>query len=307
MVTPQQRGLVTKLAKILGSVGKVQKKGFNSHFQYKFVREADLVEAVRDKLAENSIFITASVKRTEVVEMSKVIGKTGEVVQYKVGFLYVEYTFRDGETGEVFTVEGIGEIDQDGGKGIYKAITGAMKYMLMKNFLIDTGDDPEMDGVGKAAPAPQRAQGAPRKEAGDQGAGKGYPATTAQKNCITKHWHELAPHEQQKMQDWMTSKGIKSDAMTKRQASDVIDEMMVVKKGRGAGAVPRGAPSPVSVPAPSASQIEQWANDMTAQTSVFELNQIWISAKAKPMQAQQLKYLQEVRADCLKKLNSMAI
>ena len=32
-----------------------------------------------------------------------------------------------------------------GDKGVYKAITGAVKYIFMKNFLIPTGDDPEKD------------------------------------------------------------------------------------------------------------------------------------------------------------------
>ena len=48
------------------------------------------------------------------------------------------YAFHDGESDETLTLEGIGEIDQDGGKGIYKAQTGAMKYALMRNFLVAT-------------------------------------------------------------------------------------------------------------------------------------------------------------------------
>jgi hypothetical protein len=48
---------------------------------------------------------------------------------------------------------------------VYKAITGAMKYFISKNFLISTGDDPEKDSeaekgsfAGDAAGAPSRAQ-----------------------------------------------------------------------------------------------------------------------------------------------------
>ena len=47
----------------------------------------------------------------------------------------------------------MGEIDQDGGKGLCKVMTGALKYALMKTFLIPTGDDPERDETAKKPPA----------------------------------------------------------------------------------------------------------------------------------------------------------
>jgi hypothetical protein len=39
----------------------------------------------------------------------------------------------------------IGEGQDAGDKGPYKAMTGAQKYALMKTFMIPTGDDPEAD------------------------------------------------------------------------------------------------------------------------------------------------------------------
>lgn len=299
--------LISKLATILGNVDKIQKKGHNTHFNYKFVREADLVEAVRDKLAKDKIFITSSVKKTEVVEMSKVT-KNGEIVQYKAGFLYVEYTFRDGETGESFTVEGIGEIEQDGGKGIYKAITGAMKYMLMKNFLIDTGDDPEMDSTKQ----PKSASEIPNATYTDartiKPAAKSFPATTAQKNCITRHWSELTKAEQSEIQEWMNSKGLKSETLTKRQASDVIDLMQSTKQKRQASArpvLPKGAPSPAQDPTPSAEMIESWAEEMRSVGSIYELTNTWHRIKSQPMQPHQMKHLQEVRSECIQVINKL--
>jgi hypothetical protein len=54
--------------------------------------------------------------------------------------------FIDGETGEKesfgpFFAEGADKSD----KGSYKAMTGAVKYALLKTFLIPTGDDPEVE------------------------------------------------------------------------------------------------------------------------------------------------------------------
>ena len=53
----------------------------------------------------------------------------------------------------------MGAGDDGADKGLYKAYTGAVKYFLMKTFLIPTGDDPEADtkaderAASRAAPA----------------------------------------------------------------------------------------------------------------------------------------------------------
>ena len=140
-MSTNEKTLVKKLAEVMNEVGRIPKAGFNDHFKYKFVREADLVEKLSELLAARNIFITSSTKGIETIELSKVT-KMGTVAM-KMGILRVDYTFHDGDSGETLTQESVGEIDQDGGKGLYKALTGAMKYFLMKNFLIATGDDPE--------------------------------------------------------------------------------------------------------------------------------------------------------------------
>ena len=53
--------------------------------------------------------------------------------------------FIDGDTGESYIAEGVGQGADSGDKGVYKAITGMMKYILLKTFLVPTGDDPERD------------------------------------------------------------------------------------------------------------------------------------------------------------------
>lgn len=232
--------LTEKLAEILGQVGRVKKNGRNEFHKYDYVLEADLVEAVRDKLAAAKIFIYTIGMRTEVLDVSKVL-KTGEVAISKVPLLFIEYAFVDGESGEEKRVWGVGEIDQDGGKGIYKAQTGAEKYMLMKNFLIATGDDPERDDrkapqdakkapqAGGSQAKAQNAVGAVHKGNGD------FPSTNAQQNAIMRHWGEMYGAEQVQLQDFLQKKGIppQKEQMTKRQASAVLDEITRIKNGRG--------------------------------------------------------------------------
>ena len=240
--------LVTKLAEILGESSRVPKRGVNQFHKYKYVLEADLVEEVREKLSKHGIFISASTKRTEVIELSKPNNKTGELVVQKVGMLFVEYTFRDGTTCETFTVEGVGEIDQDGGKGIYKAQTGAMKYMLMKNFLIDTGDDPEDDNR-KPAKTPAAASDYPKtpvRQMAAKGASAAAPLpapstsdermiTEPQKEMIFAMWKkfadiaEMTPEQAEDDRNFKIKTRYDVDSMndmTLVMAKDFIDRIM---------------------------------------------------------------------------------
>ena len=59
----------------------------------------------------------------------------------------MEFKFIDGDSGEELTLNMSGEGQDVGDKAIYKAISGAQKYALMKAFMIPTGDDPEYDGA----------------------------------------------------------------------------------------------------------------------------------------------------------------
>lgn len=123
--------LFTKLAEVLAEVGRVPKNGFNDFHKYHYVMEADLLDAVRDKLSQRGVFVFASVDE---------VTKDGTLTTAKMTF-----TFADGETGETFAVHAYGTGDDKADKGVYKAITGATKYFVMKNFLVPTGDDPEGD------------------------------------------------------------------------------------------------------------------------------------------------------------------
>lgn len=231
----QDRNLVTKLAAILGGVERIEKKGKNTFHNYQYVMEADLVESVRGELAKAHIIITTGPMRVERVEVQKTNGNTGIVTTNVVPLLFIEYTFRDGESGETIVVHGVGEIDQDGGKGIYKAQTGAMKYMLMKNFLIATGDDPEQDDRKKpataAAPKPANPGGRTYNAGGD----KKFPATAPQVACINRHWDELTGPEKSEFRTVRENAGIPENGVTKAQASFLIDELMRIKGKRGPG------------------------------------------------------------------------
>ena len=125
--------LVSKLVTVMSSISRIAKTGHNSHQHYDYVTEADVLEAVRTELAKQKIFVFTSVE-----SISR---------QEQITTVQLLHTFVDSESGEIFQVKSAGEGWDKGDKGGYKAVTGAMKYFLVKNFLLPSGDDPEKDEV----------------------------------------------------------------------------------------------------------------------------------------------------------------
>lgn len=128
--------LASKLVQILDTMGSVNKSGHNKHQNYHYATENDILETIRPELVKHKIFIFFSVE-----EVTK---------EDHITTVRVKYTFVDGSTGEEFVTYSAGQGADKQDKGIYKAITGAHKYMFMKNFLMETNDDPENDGQAAA-------------------------------------------------------------------------------------------------------------------------------------------------------------
>lgn len=137
------KGLVVKLCEVMAAVERVPKRGRNSFHGYDYVTEADLADALRKELSSRSIFIfpnvVSCIRSPLEVETKHGVRKT------QLTEVVVEWLFVDGESGQERKVQvhGVGEDNVD--KGFYKAFTGSEKYMLMKSFLVPTGDDPEAD------------------------------------------------------------------------------------------------------------------------------------------------------------------
>lgn len=140
--TKKMQTLVGKLAQIMADTPWVEKKGRNTFFNYDYAKESDILDAIRDRLAANGIFVFTSIESMDFRETSK---KTRDGGPVHLVFVKTRHTFSDGESGETVDVYGFGSGEDSGDKAIYKAITGAMKYFVSKNFLMSTGDDPERE------------------------------------------------------------------------------------------------------------------------------------------------------------------
>lgn len=151
--------LARKLAAVMALLAPIIKEGWNDYHRYSYAKEAQFMEAIRGHLATAGVMLTTSVEKQEV---QPGFGKDKNEAMTLVSTLH---TFVDSETGESWAIKGQGQGMDKGDKGLYKAITGATKYALWKNFLIPVNDDPENEagatGQPKAAPKPAPAKPTP--------------------------------------------------------------------------------------------------------------------------------------------------
>ena len=173
--------LAAKLALITGEMAHVPKMGENKAQNYKFVRESDVAEKVSALLAAQHIYLHQTVLSYSITEMYKT--SSGSIM--RLSEVSMQFQFIDGDTGEVSPIANFpGHGADTGDKGIYKAMTGAEKYFLMKTFLVSTGDDPEADEKVDKATAVAEAAAGPRvvrgSVTGAQRGGKSDKVTEAQ-------------------------------------------------------------------------------------------------------------------------------
>lgn len=142
-----QAELFAKLARVAAEIGNLEKTGTNTHFNYKFVEENAVSDTVRKLLSREGIAFFASMDHAEMNEYRTPNNKGGETITTHAVCTFT-FTFADGETGATFACRWHGEAKDQQDKAINKAATAALKYFLLKNFMISTGkrkDDPDTD------------------------------------------------------------------------------------------------------------------------------------------------------------------
>lgn len=155
--------LASKFGQLIDDIEPIAKAGTNTHFNYNFVREEDLVRALREKMSQHSLAVLFEARS----ESYRPAGKSGES---GITTLEIGYRLIDTETGFEITGSWIGQGQDGQDKGVYKAMTGGIKYWFLKNLLIPTGDDPERTTKAdkQHPPRQQRQQGGGRSSGGQQ-------------------------------------------------------------------------------------------------------------------------------------------
>ena len=135
------------LSNVMAKVSYIQKTGHNKFHGYKYVSESDLLEKLRPAMTEEGLVLIPSYHSShsdpasgniDVIIAYTLIHKSGEVWPEKI--MAIGCGNDRAKNGLI------------GDKGVYKAITGANKYLLFKLFQIETGDDPERDETPVSAP-----------------------------------------------------------------------------------------------------------------------------------------------------------
>lgn len=130
--------LYSKLARITKSMKRIPKNG--KHGQgYKFATEGDIIEAVSEALANENVAIISSMVGYEIADG----GSTDKGKPIFHTICQFEFTLVCGDSGVSITSKWFNEALDSTDKGFNKATTAALKYFLMKTFLITTGEPDE--------------------------------------------------------------------------------------------------------------------------------------------------------------------
>lgn len=152
------KNIINALNQVMAEAGYVQKNSENKFHGYKYASEADLLETLRPAMIKYGLVLIPSVNNASAIDEH---GNTLVSVEYTLAHI----------SGEIWpnkiTAVGCGNDRARNGtvgdKGIYKAITGANKYLLFKLFQIETGDDPEKDETAPAQAEQKTPEVAPKQ------------------------------------------------------------------------------------------------------------------------------------------------
>jgi hypothetical protein len=131
----ENKNILRKLNLIFQEVGEIKKDGLNKAFNYAYVTEAQLKRVLQPLLKKYGVIF-----KLDIVDQK--VDFSGKM---PLTLITIKYTFFDTESGESIEGTFCSQGSDSADKGIFKAITGAIKYILSSVFLIPTGGDPEED------------------------------------------------------------------------------------------------------------------------------------------------------------------
>jgi len=133
IVKRKKLNIYQKINAIMAEVGKIHKTGYNSFNKYEYATEEDVLRDLRGVLIKYKLIILSSVIEEKMVD---------NITTLKIGYRIVDTEAPVGVNNPIL-VYGVGYGADKQDKGGYKAMTGALKYFLLKTFLLPSGTDPE--------------------------------------------------------------------------------------------------------------------------------------------------------------------
>jgi len=182
------------------SVGYVQKGSVNEFHRYKYASEGDLLSALRPAMVEAGLMLIPSqTQHSAIDDYGNVTVEMEYTLCHASGAVWPEKIKAIGCGNDKNSKGGVGD------KGLYKAITGANKYLLFKLFQIETGDDPEATDNGDTATKDTKRHAPPENN------GNGGAQARAEANVQ----EVFGPHEEKPKSEIKAGPGEASDKQRK--------------------------------------------------------------------------------------------
>lgn len=162
--------------------------GYNSYDKYKYARLEDYVEAIRPILSKHGLAVAFT-----SVNLSPEPKHVTEKGKEEYNFVVTVEAMLIHASGQFMRFQGYGQGIDRSDKSIYKAMTGARKYVLANIFNLATGDDPENETANpedraKRPPAPPQQQQRPPQQQ--------QPAAPPQQNRAEQGMNNAAQQQQ---------------------------------------------------------------------------------------------------------------
>lgn len=145
-------GIYSQLAKIRSELDWMSKEWENEQQGYSYFSDDQISRVFRWLFNKYGVAFLYSSKITGCREISPTRSWTKQFITD----VLIEYKFVDIEDGSFVEWTACWSWNDTGDKWVYKAITGAVKYIFMKTFQISTGDDPEKDIVKDRKPKEEK-------------------------------------------------------------------------------------------------------------------------------------------------------
>lgn len=129
----------------MSEIGTIEKDATNNFHKYRYASEFAIKKALNPLLIKHGVLFKVDITDHKQHETLTVLN--------------LGYRFIDVESGEELSGVFVGSGEDKGDKGVYKAITGAIKYIITSSFLIPTGDDPEKELKPEAKPKTKTEKG----------------------------------------------------------------------------------------------------------------------------------------------------
>jgi hypothetical protein len=202
-----KKTLSQKLLDVSRSINYLKKDKKNKMQGYSYLSEAKIKEVFKNAFEEHGIIFNYSTDEVREYEISPTSRGTKQFCTIAKG----TYSFIDTDSDQEIIGTWHGSGTDTGDKGLYKAITGGIKYVLNTNTLIPTGDDPENDDTGS-----------------DNGSGKEKTKTKKQTpKPKSKTWKvDNQPYTEGRIKNLMLDKhnGSKKDASLEWDMFETLDK-----------------------------------------------------------------------------------